>query len=64
METFMNFLGETWLTNMLLVSLALGLTSSIRNVEEKLSKIIDLLYEIRPPEKRPYDVDYNHMRDD
>jgi hypothetical protein len=55
MEIFMNFLGETWLTNILLVSLALGLTSSIRNVEEKLSKIIDLLYEIRPPEKRPYD---------
>jgi hypothetical protein len=57
METFMDFLGLTHLTNVLLLALVLGLNSQFNNTEEKLSRIIDLLYEIRPSKKRTYDED-------
>lgn len=57
METFMNFLGLPHLTNVLLITLAIISISENRDIKEKMSTIIDLLYEIRPPKKRPYDED-------
>ena len=51
METFMDFLGLPHLTNVLLIAIIIGGTSENRDIKEKMSTIIDLLYEIRPQKK-------------